>query len=636
MDDETAFRFLAQCSFEDFFEMVCRNHSGRTSILHKIFSFRTVSYTTDNTNRCCPCAFQHEFCEYVCAGGEIDRDMVESLTRNISNGHCPHVDGERSVCSTSSISGLNIAAARGAEFTQQLMNLEIESIYSRYHESVFGIDFNLRKEVLQERHKVEAFCKQFFKIDNNYFRLVFTKDLRLICAIRYSSDTCSNLVKLENISLLEYCVRERNCTLIKALTLHRLRHADIIRALQLAFRHDLEPGQIIASNDIYTYLVGVICNCYYRYRDFIPFGILTLMYNQNNALRHTLYTRQCSKDIYRNNCDAQFLSDTGREFKRYECLVTLANNGFYAQPYEKDEKQYRLFDYIRRCPNFHIVKGLIDMGADDIVSPPRVSSYETTYLGELEVPSPEEREIGKAFHRDILELLIYENVNIGINTKSVERALLWDEYYLDINTCHLVYELGNASLEIKLDVKEHGRFGHEGEYDFALNFTAPLLIECGYPVTRQLLYEFLTIDLHPSEKRYLRECMDVPRSLKLCCRDVLRKTFKGRNLHKFVENQNIARSVRDFILLKPILKCLDTDKLKDEEGENLKARNHINAQLSRIERSLKEGEHLRKTSAPLNRPSATEQPKSEKAISQRKTYRGSSEDPTTERCCTLL
>ena len=240
MDDETAFRFLAECTVEDFFKAICQKDSKHSSILRRIFSFRTVCYTTNDTYLCCPCAFQHEFCDYARVSGETNRDVVESLVCSISNRHCPHAFGQISL-KTTSVSGFTIASARGVEFIEKLLNLEIHRFPTCEHpESVFGVDVNVRKDSLQERVKIEAFCRRFFKIDNPNFGIVFTHDFRLICAVRQSSETQSNYIKLEYISPLEYCVRNGNVELTKVFSNHDLLQHDIERAMQLTFRQNPE------------------------------------------------------------------------------------------------------------------------------------------------------------------------------------------------------------------------------------------------------------------------------------------------------------------------------------------------------------------------------------------------------------
>ena len=114
-------------------------------------------------------------------------------------------------------------------------------------------------------------------------------------------------------------------------------------------------------------------------------------------------------------------------------------------------------------------------------------------------------------------------------------------------------------------------FGHEGVKNFVLHFRGPLLIDSGYPITRQELQEALEKDLHPLVTKYLTKCLDESRILKLFCRDVLKKTYDGRLIYQFVECIIIPKPVKDFFLLNPDLKCLDTDQRLLEREETLSA-----------------------------------------------------------------
>ena len=108
----------------------------------------------------------------------------------------------------------------------------------------------------------------------------------------------------------------------------------------------------------------------------------------------------------------------------------------------------------------------------------------------------------------------------------------------------------------RTDTKEHGRLGFEGQ-GFALNFTAPFLLECGWPTTRNTLEKYLTEQLHPSEigyfRDYIQENFDGPKPLAKICRCVLRMHFKGRQLHKFLDITGCPQLIKDYILLKHLL-----------------------------------------------------------------------------------
>ena len=108
----------------------------------------------------------------------------------------------------------------------------------------------------------------------------------------------------------------------------------------------------------------------------------------------------------------------------------------------------------------------------------------------------------------------------------------------------------------RTDTWEHGRLGFEGQ-DFALNFTAPFLLECGWQTTRSTLEMYLEKHMPSSELDYFRACIqstyDRPISLARACRVVLRRYFKGRKIHKFLEIRNCPKPIKNYILMKHLV-----------------------------------------------------------------------------------
>ena len=98
---------------------------------------------------------------------------------------------------------------------------------------------------------------------------------------------------------------------------------------------------------------------------------------------------------------------------------------------------------------------------------------------------------------------------------------------------------------------------------FDLTFQALLLIECGFPIPNFTCgyIQHMKEVLHPSKFEYIQNYIENPRPLKLGCRDVLRHHYKGRIVHQFVEKSNLPQSLKDFILLKPLLKYVPKDLL---------------------------------------------------------------------------
>ena len=100
----------------------------------------------------------------------------------------------------------------------------------------------------------------------------------------------------------------------------------------------------------------------------------------------------------------------------------------------------------------------------------------------------------------------------------------------------------------------YGWYGFDDFDVFAFNFTVhvPLLIESGFKITpeaRKLLEDHKNA-LHESEQLYIDNTLYMTRPLKTCCRDALRKFYKGNQIHKFVELPTVPGKVKDFSLFK--------------------------------------------------------------------------------------
>ena len=156
----------------------------------------------------------------------------------------------------------------------------------------------------------------------------------------------------------------------------------------------------------------------------------------------------------------------------------------------------------------------------------------------------------RLYFRSNLEILLYSNLEMS--SSIFENCLKVDEnLFCKGNGENLMFPQRYIT-----DAKEHSLFGHSDRINYALEFTIPLLLECGYIAREVTLETALDRNLHPDELKYIRAYIDTPRSLKLRCRDVLKRHFKGRRLHQFVEMSPLPERIKDFILLKTILNCV--------------------------------------------------------------------------------
>ena len=162
-------------------------------------------------------------------------------------------------------------------------------------------------------------------------------------------------------------------------------------------------------------------------------------------------------------------------------------------------------------------------------------------------------------YRQTVELYIYGNPDLN-RQKPVAKSLRTDEnvYKRCNKNWDLFFSFASQGIPVKMDCKQHAIFRHNDQESFAFNIMTPLLVECGFRVTKETrkAFEKIQESLHPAEVQYLKFCLDTPRSLKLCCRDTLQRHFRGHQIHKFVEASEIPLALKDFILLKPLLKSV--------------------------------------------------------------------------------
>lgn len=154
-----------------------------------------------------------------------------------------------------------------------------------------------------------------------------------------------------------------------------------------------------------------------------------------------------------------------------------------------------------------------------------------------------------------MELLINENSSIELNPLVFKFGIKRDESLR--RDLHQRRERLRFPRTYVLDATVRPLFGHKFGSSYALNFLGPLLSECGYPVERGDVLDALDIpSLHVAEREYYEHILVQPRSLQFHCRNRLRRHFKGREIHKFVQNATVLKHIGEIILLKPLLKTI--------------------------------------------------------------------------------
>ena len=239
----------------------------------------------------------------------------------------------------------------------------------------------------------------------------------------------------------------------------------------------------------------------------------------------------------------------------YSCLLTLLSEYFDSF---KDEihvalKQIPLVE--KRAITFFrsthdvavrpdLVKEMLDLGAD-------IALLETTIFLRI----VQDTSLYNIKAREAVKMLINANPDLEKNGTVVPL-----EFSKDTDLIRDKFRSSTLGT-YQADCKEHGRFGYKGD-NFALNFSGPFFMECGFPVKQAELEKNLQMEakhpaIHDYVKQFIEKNFDNPKSLMIQCREFLRKQFKGKALHILIGNSDCPQSVKDFVLMKNILQPLN-------------------------------------------------------------------------------
>ena len=378
-------------------------------------------------------------------------------------------------------------------------------------------------------------------------------------------------VRVEEVDCLEMCVQKRNVELLKSMLHTSVVHMGLPKAFEYAIKHKL-----IHIQDA---LLDYTCESTLTYK--FSFAESAIVYNQpktlDRILSHSprmpfepasycklselcivLMSHKCKRVLDKYglfqeldiSSDEQFFELIHRldpfyaEF-RIEIKVFLT---IHLKLYPKDCSEF-LFKCLTVQPvRINAVKILLDLGATVDFRGPLDNTPMIHMLYSLSQFSPT-LYLGCA--RKTLELLIYENPDLELHKSAVYLGIQEDKRLQSLN--HKM-EMNSVGI-YKTDAREHGLYGHDGCSNFALNFIAPFLLECGFPATRGVLLESLEKHLHPAEHGFIKDFLDCPRSLKSHCRNALRKYFKGRDIHKFMDASDCPEKLKEFVLLETVCLC---------------------------------------------------------------------------------
>ena len=560
------------------------------------FKFKTVWYTTAYSYCLCPCSFDHEYVKYITENGVIVEQIYNKVLECILNGTCPHVDHVADKYVTESVTNaLNIAIVAGT--TDALRKPLITDDYVReglgcFHLSPYRIALLKNPDIANPDIALEDFpCWQ---IEGMY---PLVPEWPMIKADKCMNES-TDQIQIEEMTTVEFCVRrnyECMAVLKSRVSYDNVTSWDMFKATEAALRYNC-PDLVDSFLDLVTFYFGDLdwdiwdmCEAaaFFSKPTYLE-GILKKEFESHELFHYPLWDNlyNLSDALERNACKdivlkfrsapqeiskAEKVKQLLYLFIRFNCcpvevipvlkgipditpsmnqLYTEANNGnclhlFNKECYESSAfKRYKFRDLDSRT-----LKKMLDLGADVNFK----DADNMTPLQHLLSIRCDENQV----FRDAEELYVFENpslddsmVSFGVEADKVSYILGQDADPFVGGRVH-VYNM---------DSKEHAVRGHGGA-NFALNFMVPFLIESGCEVSETVRNELISEMefLHPAEQEFVKKYLERPRPLMTICRDSLRKHYRGRQIHKFVESVNIPWPIKDFILLKQLLKSVPED-----------------------------------------------------------------------------
>lgn len=556
------------------------------------FAFQTLFYKSAYSYCCCPCGFEHEYFKYITDSGDIDEEMYKKVLSSILNGKCSHVDEKTPEYITeTSVYAIQIAAVVGTEMVFDQHMKEYLSIRG-------GGIFKLRACEIATLRKnylgLVRCCNELPKLSGIMSGWKTPLPPVLLPTVETGNGNgFATTVKMAILEHLEYYVQDRNSNVLRSILMPSICHEHIEKAFKLIFRNRLvRMGDALAE-----YCGCLLQKGVYDFPD--NFAEPAIVYNQPNILQRILN----SQTIWSSETQRR-LGEACCVLGREDCETILSQHNFPRILDESDSKKAnRLFvlladfydDFkdevvskLRNIPSFgdvinkpltqsfpekrywivtpltplqyyieksislrkldyRVVQTMLELGADvdscNTIIPPNAHGLRSEYWSSVCS--------GDQLHyRKTLELLINENPKLELYEEAVKVGIQLDVYL----KMPKMREKSDLIGEYVMNAKEHSLFGFDTVDEYPFNFIGPLLIECGFPYTKDTILFALEKQLHPIEQRYMQKCLDTPRALKLSCRDVIRKTWCGRQIHKFVESPSIPLAIKEYILMKALLR----------------------------------------------------------------------------------
>ena len=541
---------------ETFRHLITGKYDPNTDYNGLSFSFKTVCQLFPGPQytlyRGCPCSIEHEFMLYW-KNGTIDIDILNRVAQNITNGKCPHVE-ETTSTMVSSVDGIYIAAAVNAEMViLKQAGVLRPRVNTLYDVASSGCGYIFESGVFRVRPHQIAIMKDSQKTYSAYLEKLYNRpdcvdrSQRNVCYVNTSevtkSETCS--LKVYTLTDLELCVMVKNPQAFSLIARGNFRYKEIYNVL-VASIADGDLNVLITVQKYIQWLFErdkFMTKLFSRLHNRIQFSLKhRLIYGTEHSLKRQLlksFDTECNKLLktgLKEKSDRNKIIINALKNRKKEFIEILQSNEVLMKSLHALPSTYAI---VHECSAYAENVGLeylLDLGycIDGLDQDGgTLLGYCIGNMGDYMLLSS----IQTGSRLRTIELLIYENSSLHLN-KSVVASAIRNEIML--------YKLLSKKYHRELSLY------HNWMQD-PLCFPAALLIECGFPVTRDVLLMALDADLHPAEIDYLRACLDGPRRLTHMCRDVIRMSFKGRSLHTFIETSNISNKIKDFILIRWLL-----------------------------------------------------------------------------------
>ena len=550
------------------------------SYLFKLFSFQTVFYHTPYSYRCCSCAFDHEYLTYISDSSKINDEIYEKIVYSIENGKCPHAEQvpEEYLVQTG-IYGMHIALAVG--------NVLAAKGHIKTYSQLKGLLFNLRPYDIAVFKRKTSIARLIFHNLRRSNQLSLITSQTIACMKQSGDDR--NQMTIEKVSRFEAYVDIGDADILKNILIYPVDAPCLVNTLKCILKYCVPEclecflqfiGQLATTDEVLSsYIIpcaeaAIIHNKHIVLEHILKPHVspsLTITCRWNPPLRSFPEMGSISRQEIVSDMRTR-LNSVCIVFDRLECRDVLSKYGIFQNINVSSNELItrRLFCHLYYLKdefatvlrhNSHTERDSIqkDLNAC-LVSPfTSLTLFRALLLAGANVNFLDHFKRTPLLtilmdynhdHIDVmdkLKLLINENPDHETHRAAVQRVI-WRLY-----SVHAYYETVVRPGTYIVDAKQLGRYGYDDDDSFCLNFMGPFLMECGFPVSRQSLIDLLNRDLHPSVRAYILKYIKSPMPLKVICRDTLRRHFKGRLIHRFVEQSQLPRDIKSFNLLKSLL-----------------------------------------------------------------------------------